>query len=1014
MPDNVFEDIQPRPVGKTACYNCGKVVDVSAFKAFDVVPCPGCKAKISVPGRMGSDFVLLKLLGRGEMGATYKAFEKSLGRHVAIKVMRKNLGEDERRKQDFFTEAKALAVLDHPNTVRVYSLGEEDGQPYMVMELINGPRLDQLFTAEKPMDETRAMEIALSLSKALSAAGEIGLIHGDIKPANVMIDDKGRTKLLDFGIARFGGGKVGKDDALGTPYYVPPEQIRREHVDFRADIYSLGATIFHALTGSPPFPGKSVREVLDARLNRPAPDIRDLRPMLRSQTANAVNKMLATDPSGRQSSYKELVSELEAALTAATGKSSPGAAAPAAPEARKKSFSWAALFVLLALVGGGGAAWYQFLGPGANRDANTGGSSIIVARTQPATTPAGQVAAPEFRPGGKNITVPLDVTIACDTPEAQIRYTTDGTEPTVRSQPYTKEIAVQPGTTVRARAFREGWNASAIVEVSYPKDSGPPADLMTMRVLAQKAVEKLRNVDRGQGLGEKIEHVEVLLANAEEFYRRGEYGKAIKPYADLPDLCGEVEVLARKRQAADEARQAAKSIINALLLTVTGMDRNNDLPKAQKSLKAADEEYEKGKFEDAAKDANQAEETAKALEQRVLKQVRSAWEGALKEGELPLLQAHGAQWWQTIQQNLSKAEQSEKMRMYAQAGKQYAEALKYLPFARQLVASAATAAEYVKQLDSVRKLVEAGESRKAEAGMRQLLKAYSQKQKEKEVWELLKTIQSELRPAMNIGEGAVITFVLVDANTFTMGSPIGEKGHDAKEIEHEVTLTRAYYMATTEVTRRAWNSFIKNGKQNVPRSLQAPNAPWRSPGWKIQEYEPIVNVSWKDANAFCQWVSQNPQCRGRVRLPTEAEWEMACRAGSKTAYCYGDDAASLKNYGHSMEGGLKQPSLVARAAANIWGLYDMHGNVWEWCQDFLADYTTEAATDPKGPTKGLKRVVRGGSYRDPAARCRSAFRFGLPDEPHPFIGFRVVMECDAKAPAAAPKKEEEKKREGDR
>jgi len=296
-------------VGQTACHKCGNVVDCSQAEPFSIVQCPQCEARFSAPGKLGQ-FILLKIMGRGAMGATYKAYDRTLGRYVAIKAMHRKLGKDQKRVDAFFAEARALAALNHPNVAQVYSLGTEKGQPYIVMELISGGQLDRLYSREKPLEEARAMDLLIDVAEGLKAAGNIGLIHGDVKPANILLDDQGVAKLVDFGVARLGGGQVTKEDALGTPYYVAPEQIRRQTVDLRTDIYSLGTTLYHALTGQQAFQGKDVKEVLRARLTGDTPNPRAVRPDLKEETAALVMRMMSREPAGRQSSYDELLADM--------------------------------------------------------------------------------------------------------------------------------------------------------------------------------------------------------------------------------------------------------------------------------------------------------------------------------------------------------------------------------------------------------------------------------------------------------------------------------------------------------------------------------------------------------------------------------------------------------------------------------------------------------------------------------------------------------------------------------
>jgi serine/threonine protein kinase len=403
-------EIQADRVSRTACPQCSHVVDVSGAEPFSVIECPQCRTRFAAPGRLGQ-FVLLKLLGKGEMGATYKALDGTLHRYVAVKVMRKALGEDRGRVDGFLAEGRALASLDHPNAVRIYSLGEEKGQPFIVMELVTGSSMDRLFSADEPMDEARALEIALGVAEALHAAREIGLVHGDVKPGNIMLDEKGRAKLVDFGIARFGGGRAGSGEALGTPYYIAPEQVRGRPVDHRADIYSLGASLFHALAARPPFPGSSVKEVLQARLDSPAPDLLKVRPSLHRRTGDVVARMLATEPADRYGDYPELLADLREACRQVTEPEAAGAVETAAEEAIPLAVPvspgisrlvWAvggAVAVVAAVI----VSWVLLAG--------------VIGTT---SGPAQQVADPVFSPPARSIAAATDVAVRCETPGARV------------------------------------------------------------------------------------------------------------------------------------------------------------------------------------------------------------------------------------------------------------------------------------------------------------------------------------------------------------------------------------------------------------------------------------------------------------------------------------------------------------------------------------------------------------------------------------------------------------------
>ncbi len=233
--------------------------------------------------------------------------------------------------------------------------------------------------------------------------------------------------------------------------------------------------------------------------------------------------------------------------------------------------------------------------------------------------------------------------------------------------------------------------------------------------------------------------------------------------------------------------------------------------------------------------------------------------------------------------------------------------------------------------------------------------------------------------------------VLIPAGTFTMGSPSGEVGRSFREMQHEVTLTKSYFLGVYEVTQDQYEKVMGSN-------------PSRFKGSK----KPVESVSWEDAVSFCKKLSELPEekAAGReYRLPTEAEWEYACRAGSTTSYSFGETAESLGEYDWFAVGSAGKSHPVGEKKANRWGLYDMHGNVWEWCQDRFGNYPTGASTDPKGPSGDLLRVYRGGCWSLDAGLCRSAIRNGFDSSASNYVsGFRVALSPYVKQPEADNKK----------
>jgi formylglycine-generating enzyme required for sulfatase activity len=239
--------------------------------------------------------------------------------------------------------------------------------------------------------------------------------------------------------------------------------------------------------------------------------------------------------------------------------------------------------------------------------------------------------------------------------------------------------------------------------------------------------------------------------------------------------------------------------------------------------------------------------------------------------------------------------------------------------------------------------------------------------------------------------------VLIPKGTFMMGSPGSEIGREKKQTQHEVTISKDYYLGVTEVTQGQYEKVMGTN----PSFFQGDEVAERNPdtGRVIKEVDssnhPVEQVSWEDAIDFCKKLSDLPgeKAAGRVyRLPTEAQWEYACRAGSKSAYSFGESSKSLGDYAWFAGKSNGQTHPVGEKKATAWGLYDMQGNVFEWCSDWYDEYPKGAVSDPTGPKEGSLRVFRGGCWDGVAELCKSADRaYGLPSSRIYGIGFRVAL-----------------------
>ena len=295
---------------------------------------------IQTPGVFGEtgNFLLERELGRGGMGGVYMGRDKMLDRPVAVKVMLKEYGDDPEFVEKFKREAQAAAKLIHPNIAQIYTYGIANGMPYIAMELVAGGSLDKLMqNAGASIDIPRVMKICEQVAQALRCAADQGLVHGDIKPENVLLDSNGNAKIVDFGRAAM---QKDTNEIWGTPYYIAPEKVKKEPVDFRADMYSLGGTIYHALTGVAPFEGDDAAAVVRKRFEGPPAPPSSIRADITPQIDALVLKMLALNPADRFPSFEALLEEfrrvMASGLTVNSSSGSGGSGRKIAIKGRKR------------------------------------------------------------------------------------------------------------------------------------------------------------------------------------------------------------------------------------------------------------------------------------------------------------------------------------------------------------------------------------------------------------------------------------------------------------------------------------------------------------------------------------------------------------------------------------------------------------------------------------------------------------------------------------------------------
>jgi len=267
---------------------------------------------IDLVGRTLGPYEVRSKLGQGGMGAVYLAFDKTLDREVALKVLPPEYSRDASYIQRFEREAKSLARLRHPNLIHIYSVGDEDAVHYFAMELIQGETLADYMRKRGPLPEDEVLNLGSQILCALQAIHRIGITHRDIKSSNIMIDGPGHAVLMDFGLAkdRRESGLTTAGSVLGTPEYMAPEQIQGEEVSPASDIYSFGVLLFEMISGRLPFIGNTMIAILRAHCDQPPPPLSGFRPDISKDLIRIVEKALAKTIGNRYSSAAEMARDL--------------------------------------------------------------------------------------------------------------------------------------------------------------------------------------------------------------------------------------------------------------------------------------------------------------------------------------------------------------------------------------------------------------------------------------------------------------------------------------------------------------------------------------------------------------------------------------------------------------------------------------------------------------------------------------------------------------------------------
>lgn len=345
-----------------SCDACGKLLDVTSFSPFDTVSCPRCSAEIKVR-RVFGNYRLERRFATGGMSVIFIGWDTTLNRKVVIKVLNEEYCNDETRIQAFENEARLTAKVSHPNVVKIFAVDRAHGRFYLVMELLDGRSFERVMEERGALPEDEVLEIAIQIASGLKAAKRAGIIHRDVKPGNIHIAPEGRARLLDFGLALVTQDGIAQaKEAWATPYYVPPEALERDVEDFRSDIYAFGATLYHALAGSPPFKlaTNSISSLRKAK--KAIPKLCKVAPWINRNTGEVIDRMMAFHPDHRWPSYGKVIKALEQAqLTIGHDSFSPVHIQTRIERRKRKTVFSIISTVFLVLVSIGLATWQPWM-----------------------------------------------------------------------------------------------------------------------------------------------------------------------------------------------------------------------------------------------------------------------------------------------------------------------------------------------------------------------------------------------------------------------------------------------------------------------------------------------------------------------------------------------------------------------------------------------------------------------------------------------------------------------------
>ena len=838
------------------------------------------------PERIGA-YRITGVLGEGGMGVVYQAVQLSLDRIVALKVVRGDLARKEAFVGRFLREAKVAARIDHPNVVTIYDTGEADGHLYMALQFVPGGDLATRIKRDGKMKEDEALRIIAGCARGLIAIHAAGLVHRDIKPSNIFLTAEGTPKIGDLGLARniiddekltFAG------DLVGTPSYMAPEQAKgSQDIDHRADIYSLGTSLYHLLTGRPPFQGSSPFLIGHQVIAEVPQDPRELNRAMSPVMAAIIHHAMRKDRTLRYQSAEELLVDVELLRS---GKLPRFARVTVMDDERRASQTGSLATMPMPPQDGAQGRSFVPVAVGAGMLVGVAVALAVgLGLAQRTADPVPTLPSAAFPTAKANTVTPLAFPPS-DLPP-QIQEEALSTEFLAANEPAERPVSAQPArhvqpaprppTPLPVRPQAEPVVAKPpTLPAPLPPAPFPPAPLPTLVVASAAPAPPTPAlpapvIEVDPPIPTQVDDTAALRVVREAVVRVPLDGSAPTPAPALVAAAPVVAPSARNNLGPTSAQPVPPTVVKSA--TEPSVPPALTAPTPTPALTAP---------APAPAPVVAAIPPAPALVEKSLA------EALVTPTPAPVVEVPG------------------------------------LPSVQTAPAWAA----------------KAGSDRYGS-------------------W-----------ADLTIGT-VTQRFRLCPAGAVLIGSPPSESGRGNDETAHRAIIAQPYWLADTECTQGLWRTVMGKNPSSV-----------------AGDELPVDQVSFQRVQEFLRTATEKSP-GVQLRLPSEIEWEAACRAGSRGPYTGGFELRKLAWY-RATAG--DQLAAVASRQPNTYGLFDVHGNVWEWCQDASRSYPP----DVDGlPVTSHAFVYRGGSYADTAEDCRAARRGGnQTGDGAVGIGFRLAISAE--------------------